>query len=87
MLIKWKKNKYHNVGTVPKSNKKIAAIGRIDTSNIQIHGRSLPWLSTRTSIKSGGVKRVYWKRKLKAQVTGNDKYTQKVRTLTFVDHN
>ena len=53
--------------------KKIAAIGRIDTSNIQVHDQSLIWLDTGTSLKSGGAKLVYWKKKLKVQVTGNDK--------------
>ena len=35
--------------------------GKIDTPNTQIHDRSLPWLSTGTSIKkSGGVKLELW---------------------------
>jgi hypothetical protein len=37
--------KYHTLGTVPNSNK-------------QGHERSLSWLGTDTSIKSGGVKLV-----------------------------
>jgi hypothetical protein len=30
--------------------------GKINTTNAQIHGRSLFWLGTGTSIKCGGVK-------------------------------
>ena len=30
-----------SVGTVPKSNRKIVEIGKIDTTNAQIHDRSL----------------------------------------------
>ena len=33
---------------------------KIDTSNTQIHDRSLSWLGTGTSVKSGGVKLVLW---------------------------
>jgi hypothetical protein len=46
------------VGTIPKSNIKIIERGKIDTPNIQIHDRSLSWISTGISIKSGGVKLV-----------------------------
>ena len=35
------KKKYHTVRTVPKSNIKIVERGKIDTSNTQIHDRSL----------------------------------------------
>ena len=51
-----KNKKYHTVGTVPKPNRKIEESSKIDTSNTQIHDRSLYWLDTGTSIKSGGVK-------------------------------
>jgi hypothetical protein len=44
-----------SVGTFPKSNIKIVEIGKIDTPNTQIYGRSLSLLGTGTSIKSGGV--------------------------------
>jgi hypothetical protein len=48
--------KYHTVGIIPKSNIKILERGKIYTSNTQIHDRSLSFLGTDTSIKSGGVK-------------------------------
>jgi hypothetical protein len=41
---------------VPKSNRKIVNICKIDTSNTHIHGRSLSSLAINTSIKSGGIK-------------------------------
>jgi len=46
----------HTVGTVPKSNRKIVERGKIDTLNTQIYDRSLYWLGTGISIKSGRVK-------------------------------
>jgi hypothetical protein len=46
--------KYHTVGTIPKSNIKIVERGKIDISNTQIHDCPLSWLGTDTSIKSGG---------------------------------
>ena len=52
-------NKYHTVGTVPKSNRQIVETGRIDTPNTQIHDCLLCWLGTDTSIKSGRVRLVY----------------------------
>jgi len=51
-IIKTKTKKYHTVGTVPKCDRKI------DTPNIHIHDRSLSWIGTGTSIKSGGAKLV-----------------------------
>jgi hypothetical protein len=51
--MKWKKN---TVGTIPKSKIKIVERGQIDTLSTQIHDRSLSWLGTYTSIRSGGVK-------------------------------
>ena len=39
-------------------NKKIVERGQIEATNTQIHDRSLFWLGTDTSIKSGGVKLV-----------------------------
>ena len=35
--------KYHTVGTTPKSNIQIIGRGEIDTSNTEIHDRSLSW--------------------------------------------
>ena len=55
-LIKWKK-KYHTVGTVVKSNRKIVERGKIDNSNTS-HGSSLSLLGTDTSIDSDRVKLV-----------------------------
>jgi hypothetical protein len=49
---------YHTLGTVPKSNKNITESDKIDILNTQIHDRSLSWLGTGTSIKSGRVKLV-----------------------------
>ena len=53
-----KTQKYYNVRTVPKSNRKIAERGKIDTPNTQIYDSSLSMLGTDTSIKSGRVKLV-----------------------------
>ena len=50
--------KYHTVGTVSTSNRKIIEKETIDTLNTNIHDRSLPWLGTGTSIKRGGDKLV-----------------------------
>ena len=49
------KQKYNNVGTVPKSNRKMVEIGKITTHNTQIHDYSLSWLGTGILIKCGGV--------------------------------
>jgi len=38
---KMKNKKYHTVGTVPKSNRKIVERGKVYTPNTQIHDRSL----------------------------------------------
>ena len=46
--------------TLLKSNRKITEIGKIDTFSTDIHDRSLSWLGTNTSIKSGGVILVLW---------------------------
>jgi hypothetical protein len=48
--------KYHTVRAFTKSNIKILESGKIDTTNKRIHDRSLSWLGTGMSIKSGGVK-------------------------------
>jgi len=53
---KYKTKKYHNVGTIPKSNIKIVDRCKIDTSYAQIHERSLSWLGKGTSIKGDGIK-------------------------------
>ena len=49
-----KNNKYHTVGTVPKSNIKIVERGKIETHKYMTSHILL--LGTGTSIKSGGVK-------------------------------
>jgi hypothetical protein len=41
-------------------NEKVIERDKIDTSNKQIHERSLSWLSIGTSIKSGSIKLVLW---------------------------
>jgi hypothetical protein len=41
-----KQKKYHTVGTIPKSNIKIAEKGKIDTPNTKIHEYSLYWPGT-----------------------------------------
>jgi hypothetical protein len=55
-----KNKKYHTVGTVPKAYRNIIERGTNDTPNTQIHDRSLSWFDTNTSLKSGGVKRLFW---------------------------
>jgi len=57
---KMKKQKYHTVEMVPKSNSKIIERGQIDTPTTHIHASSLSQLGTDTSIKSGGVKLGLW---------------------------
>jgi len=52
--IKWKKNKYHIIGTVPKSDRKIVDRGKINTPDTIIHDRPLSMLGTGNSRKSGG---------------------------------
>ena len=49
------KQKYNNVGTVPKSNRKIVEIVKITTHRTQIHDYSLSWLGTSIPIKGDGV--------------------------------
>ena len=36
-----KEKKYHTIGTVPKYNRKNVEMGKVDTSNTQIHDISL----------------------------------------------
>jgi hypothetical protein len=59
IIIKWKNKKYHAVGTVPNSNRKMVERGKIATTNTQIHDRSLSWLDAGFSIKRSAVKLVY----------------------------
>ena len=49
--------KYHTVGTIPKKYTKKEAKSILLT---QIHDRSLSWLGTGTSIKSGEIKLILW---------------------------
>ena len=44
-IIKWKAKKT-TIGTIPKSNIKIVERGKFDTTNTQIHDRSLFWIGT-----------------------------------------
>jgi len=57
---KMKNKKNNNVGTVPKSNRKMVEIGKITTHDTQIHDYSLSWLGTGIPIKCGGVKLFLW---------------------------
>jgi len=41
--MKWKSKKYNTVGTVRKSDSNIIERRKIDTSNTQMHDRSLFW--------------------------------------------
>jgi len=54
--------KYQTFETVTIYNRKIVDRGKIDTSDEQIHDRSLSWLETVTSInkKGGEFKLVLW---------------------------
>jgi hypothetical protein len=56
MQYNLRKTIYVTIGTIPKSNIEIVERGTIDTTNIQIHYRSLSWLGTGTSITSVGVR-------------------------------
>jgi hypothetical protein len=47
-----KKQEYHTVGTIPKSNIKIVGRWKIDKPNTQIHDHTLSWLGKGTSIKT-----------------------------------
>jgi hypothetical protein len=53
-----KNKKMPHIGKVLISCRKSIEIGKIDTSNTQILDRSLSWLGTGTSIKSGEVELV-----------------------------
>jgi hypothetical protein len=56
-----KSKKYQSDGTVPKSNRKIVETEeRSMLPYAHIHDRSLSWLDTGTSTKSGRVKLVVW---------------------------
>ena len=52
--------KDHIRGTAPSYNGEIAERGKNYNINTEIHDRSLSWLGTGISIKSGGVKLVLW---------------------------
>ena len=52
--------KYHTVGTILKSYRKIIERGKIDIHNTKIYDLSLSWLDAGTSIKNYGVKLVLW---------------------------
>jgi len=59
-----KPKKYYTVGTVPKSNRNVVEIDKIDIPNTHIHDCSITWLSTGTLIKGGGAKLVLWARSI-----------------------
>ena len=54
--IKNKKQKYHTIGTVPKSIRKFAERDKCNPPNTCIRDRSLFWLCTDSSFKISGVK-------------------------------
>jgi len=56
-MIKMKDKNHYTI--VPNSYRKIVERGKIDAPKTQIQDRSLSWLGTDTSIKSGVVKQVY----------------------------
>ena len=51
--IKWQTNKYHIIGTVPKSDRKIVDRGKINTPDTIIHDRPLSMLGSGNSRKGG----------------------------------
>ena len=53
-----KNKKYHFVGTVPKSDRKIVERGKIEIP--KIYGRSISWQDTDNSIKRDYVKLILW---------------------------
>ena len=55
-----KKTQKTTVKTVPKSKSYMVERVIIDTPNTQIHGHSLSWLGTGTSINSDRVELVLW---------------------------
>jgi len=67
-----KSKKYHTVGTISKFNRKIVESGTINIPNTEIHDCTLSWLSTGTSIKSGGVKLVLMPGKMGTILSFND---------------
>jgi hypothetical protein len=60
MADKTKYKRCDTAGTIPKSNRKIVERDKIDTSNTQVHDRSLSWCGTGTLINSGGVNFMYF---------------------------
>lgn len=46
-----KNEKYHPVGTIPRSNIKIVETDKTDSPKTRIHGRSYSWLGTDTTVK------------------------------------
>ena len=58
-----KDKKYHTVGTIPKSNRKIVEKGKLDTCtgcSTNIYDSSLSWLGNGTSIKQNGGVKLQW---------------------------
>ena len=52
--------KYNTVGTVPKTSTQIVHGGKRDIHSTQMHGHSLSWIDTSTSLKGGGAMVVLW---------------------------
>ena len=54
------KIKYHAVGTVRESTRKIVERGKIDTTNKHIYDLSMFWLDTGIAMQSVGVQLMLW---------------------------
>jgi hypothetical protein len=54
------KKKYHAVGTVHESTRKIVERDKIDTTNTHIYDLSMFWLETGISMQSVGVQLIVW---------------------------
>ena len=58
--IKWKNKKSQTVRKVVKSKRKIVKRGKFATPNTRVHDLLFTWPGPYTSIKSGGVKLIWW---------------------------
>ena len=77
-----KNKKCHTVVTFPESHRQIVERCKIDTSNLQIHDRSISVCGTGTSIKCGRVKLVLWT-PLSDMMKSCFPHVSKMPTLTY----
>ena len=84
---KMKNKKYHTVRTVSKSIRKIVKSCKICTTNTHVHDRSLSWLGTNNSIKSGNVKLVLWAQIFPIEMMDSYKCLPCVSKLASLAHN